>query len=396
MGTIKCSYCHVQRTSEGACPHCGSIHCYVSIWWTRRGEVKGREYRIRIFTDGFKLDYQRAQAIQGEIRVRIANRKFDPLEYGSSGIKERKFANKVDKWLALKEKEMKKDIIRPSSWANIQGHMGNHLLPFFENFDVKEITKEDLANFRDSLHDIKNKTKKNIFVTLHAFFVWLYQDTAIPVPPFPPLETEDDADPREAMELVDQERALLLVPEGVERDMLELGMELGIRPGELVALKVKDFDLTHRRAQISRTVSQYTHVLEGTKGRKRNGPRKKGFIPLSDHALLILEKYIRGRFPEEWLFICPTTGNRYSVKAPNRIWKKHANSELVYYEASRHSFLTQLSDLGVDVLDLKELARHSDVRTTQKYVHKRMDHLTQKVNLRHNVVELKKTEEPKE
>jgi len=385
MGKIKCSHCTKVRAAKGECPHCKHYRCYISIWWKRRGQAKGREWQIRKFPDGLLLDYDRAEAMLGEIRLKILAGKFDPLEYTEGGMKERTFGVKADRWLTIRKREMDKDIIRPSSYHNMHGHMMNYLVPFFENYDVKEITKEDLARFRDSLADIKNKTKKNIFMTLHAFFTWLYKDISVPVPPFPPLEPTDDSEERDAMEMEEQLEALKRIPEGIERDMLELGMELGIRPGELIVLKVKDFDMARRCVRISRTVSHHTHVLEGTKGRSLTGNRKKGWIPLSDRAAVLVVPYVKDRFGEEWLFINPATGDRFSIKAPIRIWRRYTDSPLTYYEASRHSFLTQLSDLGVDVLDLKELARHSDIRTTQKYIHKRQDHLREKVNLRHGL-----------
>ena len=390
MGKIRCASCNLVRTSAGPCPRCGGVHCYIYIWWRRRGEEKGKDWRISRFTDGFKLDYERALALIGTIRTRIAEHRFDPLDFSEGKIAERQFGNKVDRWLRIKEKERDKDIIRPSSYSNIQGHMNNHILPFFENFDVKEITKEDLANFRDGLEGIKNKTIKNVFVTLHSFFNWLHQDIALTVPPFPPLAPDDDADEREALDIDEQISALKLIPEGIERDMLEFGMETGVRPGELVALKVKDFNLEAGTVKVRRTVSKFTYVLEGTKGRKSKHSRRREEIPLSDRALALVEPYVKGRFGEEWLFICKVTGTRYSVKAPNRIWKKYTKSDLIYYEASRHSFLTQLSDAGVDPADMRDLARQADIRTTMNYVHKRVEHLREKTNVRSNLINFKK------
>jgi integrase len=397
MGYIRCSHCNGRRETKGNCPHCGNTHCHIVVWWRRKGQEKGKEWKLRRFPDGFMMDFERASAMLGEIRLKILAKKFDPQEYTEGKLTERQFDNKADRWLKVRKAEMERDIIRPSSYCNMEGHMMNHIIPFFAHYDVKDIAKEDLANFRDNLPpQIKSKTRRNIFQTLHAFFTWLFHDLGIPVPPFPPLESVDDAEERQALDIDEQLKLLRLIPVGIERDMLEMGMELGIRPGELVALKVKDFDLLHKRARIARTVSQYTYILEGTKGRPGSKGRKKGEIPLSDRAMVLAEKYIKNRFGEEWLFICKATNNRYSVKAPNRLWKKYTKSELVYYEASRHSFLTQLSDAGVDVLDLKDLARHSDIRTTQKYIHKRTEHLREKTNLRRNIIEIKKTEESEE
>ncbi len=160
-------------------------------------------------------------------------------------------------------------------------------------------------------------------------------------------------------------------------------METGIRPGELVVLKVRDIDLRHGQALIGRTVSAYTHVLERTKGKTRR------YIPLSDRALEIVKPCLVGNHPENWLFINPDTARRYSVKMPNTLWKRYTGLDTTYYEASRHSFCTQLVDGGADSLQAKELMRHTDVRTTQNYYHGNTTKLRELVNRRGRVITLK-------
>jgi len=169
--------------------------------------------------------------------------------------------------------------------------------------------------------------------------------------------------------------------------VLEFGMETGIRPGELVVLKGKDIDLRHGQALIGRTVSAYTHVLERTKGKTRR------YIPLSDRALEIVKPHLTGKHPEQWLFINSDTRRRYSVKTPNAVWKRYTGLDTTYYEASRHSFCTQIVDDGADSLQAKQLMRHTDVRTTQNYYHGNTTKLRELVNRRGRVVSLKNRSE---
>jgi integrase len=223
-------------------------------------------------------------------------------------------------------------------------------------------------------------------VSLHSFFTWLFKKGIRDIPPFPVVEGEDDAKERVALDYTDQVSYLRKIPEQ-HRDVLEFGMETGIRPGELVALKVKDIDLRHGQALIGRTVSAYTHVLERTKGKTRR------YIPLSDRALEIVKPHLEGKHPEQWLFINSGTRRRYSVKMPNALWKRYTRLDATYYEASRHSFCTQLVDDGADSLQAKQLMRHTDVRTTQNYYHGSTTKLRELVNRRGRVVNLKNRSE---
>jgi integrase len=388
MGNIRCSKCGKRREKPGTC-ECGGFRVYISIFW------KGRAHKVWRFTDNHLLDFERAQALLGNIRVAISNKIFDPTDFSKTKMDEMLLENKIAAWLKIKEAELQQDIIRPSSYKNMVGHISNYIIPGLGDSDVRHISKDDLRMFRDSLgSEIKNKTKKNIFVTLHAFFSWLSSQEVRPMPAFPELAGESDASERQALEPEEQQAALNMIPEGIERDMIELGMELGIRPGELVSLKIGDFNLREKIGHVNRTVSAYSYVLEGTKGRTRGKARKKRRILLSDRATEIITKQAAGRFGAEWLLICPATKRRYSVKAPNRIWKKYTGLDVTYYEASRHSLATQLAGV-MDAYDLALVFGWSDIRTPQKYVHRKLEALRGKINSRSNVIELQKKEAQK-
>ncbi len=91
---------------------------------------------------------------------------------------------------------------------------------------------------------------------------------------------------------------------------------------------------------------------------------------------------IDGKHPEAWLFANPNTGRAYSSKGLGELWNKYSQIPVTHYEATRHSFCTQLAEDGVNPYLLKDLARHSDIRTTQKYVHPTDERARQAVNFR--------------
>ena len=350
---------------------CGHTHCLISIYW------QGKRYKIWQGLDGFPLDYTRADALRGKIRTAIAERTFNPTDYLEPIIKLQLFDNAADKWLALKERTR-----RPSSVKDLKGHMNNYILPFFGGMNIQEIRKFNLTDFVDSLPDtIKNKTKKNIMLTLHSFIRWaIDEEIRKDALPFPELNLEDDSKDRVALDYEDQAHYLEMIPEKY-RSILEFGMETGVRPGELVALKVKDIDLKNGTAYIRRTISAYVNVIESTKG------KSKKFIPLSNRAFEIVIQEIGERIGESWLFINPDTRKRYSVKMPNVLWRRYTGLDVVYYEASRHSFVTQLIDGGADSVQVMQLSRHSDPRMLARYYHG--SKLRDLVNKRGKVIDIR-------
>lgn len=371
-GTILCQKC--RKKMDGVCS-CGNYKCLIRV------NYNGKYYEYRRDNDGDVLTYQKAQNKLLQINQAIKERKFNPVDFTDSRILERRFEFKIEKWLEQKEKECVNGALSPSSMVNIRGYIKNYYLPYFTGMDVKEIQFEQLEDFKDHLPDtIKRKTKSNILVSLHSFFTWLFKKGVRDIPPFPVIDDIDDSKERTALDYDEQVKYLAMIPE-MHRGILEFGMETGVRPGELVVLKAKDIDIKNQTAIIRRTISAYVHILETTKG------KSKKVIPLSGRAMQIVKANIIGKFPEDFIFINPDTERRYSVKMPNTLWKRHTKLDLTYYEASRHSFCTQIVDDGINVLQAKELLRHTDVRTTQRYYHGNLNNLRNVVNNRGRVIQ---------
>lgn len=168
------------------------------------------------------------------------------------------------------------------------------------------------------------------------------------------------------------------------RDVIEFSFESGCRPGEVCTLKVKDIDTVNRTALIQRTYSGRKVIKENTK------QKSKKFIPLSDCAYEIVMRHITNKHPESFLFINSTTGKGYKPDyLSQKLWRKYSELSITFYEASRHSFATQLVELDVDVLSAQLLLRHSDLRSTQRYFHGSINRLRDMVNRRGKVVTLK-------
>ncbi|MDD5007471.1 MAG: tyrosine-type recombinase/integrase [Syntrophorhabdaceae bacterium] len=377
-GLILCNKCRKKMDGVCKCTEKGNAKCIIKIYW------KGKNYEYRRDDKGFIYTYETALSRLTNIANEIRKGTFNPVEFSDTRIKERKFENKIEKWLQEKEKELQRGVIRPSSYGNINGYISNYFT-FFHGMDVREIKLEQLSDFYDSLPStLKLKTKKNIFNALHSFFVWLWKRGVRDIPPFPNMEGDDDSKERVALDYEDQQELLKKIPE-IHRDIIEFGMETGLRVGELIVLKIGDIDFKNGSLWVRRTVSAYVNIVESTKG------RHKDKIPLSNRALELCIKNVQGKEKWDFLFIRPDTGKRYSVKAPNAIWKKYTGlNDVTYYEASRHSFATQMVDSGVDSLQTKELMRHTDVRTTQRYYHGSTTRLRDIVNRRGQVLSLVK------
>jgi site-specific recombinase XerD len=372
-GVILCNKC--RKKMDGVCS-CGSYKCIISIYW------RGKHYEYRRDEQGYILTYDRAVDKLTEISSAIKKGEFNPIEYTDEKVKERKFEIQIDRWLEEKEKQESLNELSPGTLKQYRGYINNYY-PFFHGMDLREITLEQLTNFKDTLDTVKIKTRKNIMIALHNFFYWLRERGLIKEMPLFPKIKGDDSKSRKAIDVDLQGEALERIPVS-HRDIIEFLTETGLRPGESCALLVEHIDMKHGIARIEGTFS-------GTKLRQTTKQKRKRVIPLSTRAFEIAVKNMQEKLPKQFLFINPVTNRHYTTNALGKIWRKKSGLEgITLYEAVRHSFGSQLIDNGVDVTIVKELMGHSDIRTTEKYVHMRMSKLTDVVNSR-KVVKMVRT-----
>lgn len=369
-GVILCSKC--RKKLDRVCS-CGNYKCLIRI------NHNGKYYEYRRDGEGDILTYQKAQNRLIEINEAIRKKRFYPEEYTDQKIKERKFENQIEKWLNGKEQQEKMNELSPGTVRSYRGYVENYY-PFFSGLDVREIELEHLTNFKDTLDKVSIKTRKNIMNALRNFFFWMKERGVIKEMPIFPKIKGDDSKTRQAIDVDLQEEALLKIPEQ-HRDIIEFLMETGLRPGEACALLVEHINTRHNIARIERTYVSGNIIKETVK------QKRKRIMPLSDRAYEIAKKNMQDKTQGQFLFINPRTNRGYYPKAVWYEWRQHSGVDVDLYSATRHSFATQLIQDN-DVTMVKELMGHSDIRTTEKYLHMKVTKLTDIVNARKKIVRL--------
>jgi len=133
----------------------------------------------------------------------------------------------------------------------------------------------------------------------------------------------------------------------------------GLRRFELLNIKLHDVDLDRKML----------HIREG-KGRKDR------YVPIGNMLARGLKTYMEAEHPYVWLFNgkdntgqlkqFSETGVQWIIKesAKRADIKKHVTSHVL-----RHTYATHLLEMGMDIMTLKDLLGHSDIRTTLVYLH---------------------------
>ena len=155
---------------------------------------------------------------------------------------------------------------------------------------------------------------------------------------------------------------------------LLLGLELGLRIGEIRGLQWGDFDLKLGTLKISRTVCRIScgngHTKVVIQTPKTRTSRRE--IPIPKQLLTTLKKLHENASDSTWFL----SGNgekpveprcyRKSIKA----YLKQASVRQVHPHALRHTFATTCLQAGCDVKTLSELLGHANANINlQRYVH---------------------------
>lgn len=131
----------------------------------------------------------------------------------------------------------------------------------------------------------------------------------------------------------------------------------GLRVSEFSNIKIGDVDFDR----------MMVHVRAG-KGQKDR------YVPLSKRIVPGLKNHLSAERPVKYLFEGMHAGAPYSPRAMQwvmreTIAKTGIRKENVCVHTLRHSYATHLLEDGVDIVTIKNLLGHSNIRTTMVYLH---------------------------
>lgn len=152
--------------------------------------------------------------------------------------------------------------------------------------------------------------------------------------------------------------------------IVKFALNTGLRISELINLQIRDFN---RREKIIEIRNKYEFKTKSKRNRK---------IPLNQTALDIAENCPGN--PDDYMFK-NSCKRKFSKDHLTRMFKKYLRKaelpEKFHFHCLRHTFITELIKKGVNINYVKELAGHSDIKTTMNYIHIVTDDLRDAVDL---------------
>lgn len=257
----------------------------------------------------------------------------------------------------------------------------------YDGLEVNQATLEDYLNWL--LDDYPRSTVKTRYYNLSSFFAWLDDKNIIEEDPTDEFDISDYIDrgytkqgevmrAKEGVIYLSEEEFEKLVqhvptPQTRNELMLKLMWQTGLRPSELVKIRLNDIDHEERRipVQTAKTgkirdvwyKTSLTLLLDQWRNSDRNA------MPTSDES--------------NYLFISRYS-SEMSSNRPNRVVGKAAEragiQEITHTDAAgskqrkinakslRHSFAVHSVKNGMDIRSLQILMGHEKISTTEKYL----------------------------
>lgn len=374
-GSILCQRCGTRRR-ERVCPSCGWDACAIRI------SIDGKY--IRLYKGRDRKAFSYTAALESLIRINrdLKDGIFDTRNWVEGELEKKRFRYLWGVWIGQKEKAVESGRFAPETLRIYLSYYRNHyqtLAPM----DIREIQLKHLQGLVDGLA-VSQKYTKNLMDCLKTFFAWAVKwEGDVKLPIFPEIEITR-GEQQTAITYEAQIEAINNIPPQ-HRDIFIFMRECALRVSEGCAVKIKDLDLPNRRVIVQRTYSGNV-LSERTKGRNRL------WLPLSGAALEVAERNSKDRFGEDFLFINPESGRGYRAAALRRYWNLYAQTDVCVHEGIRHSTISDWSR-SANAFQVKELARHSDIKTSQIYVHNALSDLKGIVN-RDNVISIRSDADP--
>ena len=146
------------------------------------------------------------------------------------------------------------------------------------------------------------------------------------------------------------------------RPIVIVGVNTGLRPGELFTLRNYQLDYTLNRMIIGKKV--------GKRDSARTKTGKGRIVPMNSVVREELSKLSAGGGDLDYVFVYPGTGAR--IRSVKRSFAKACEKAgLVgfrFYDL-RHTFGTRLAEAGESLHRIAELMGHTDIQMTMRYVH---------------------------
>ncbi len=275
---------------------------------------------------------------------------------------------------------------KPSEVRNKESALRVHLIPFFGKKKINKINNLDVENYKAKQINthLSNKSINNTLIILNKCLATALEWELIEKKP--KIKMLKVAPQKFDFLEEDEVKSLLAQTKGWLKEMTLIGLQAGLRFGEIIALSWDDLDFSARKIVVRNAIAN------GIFGTPKNNKVRE--IPMSRNISELLIK----RYQSKGLLFVPYHGEYYTYNLCAKELKRacrRANLRAISWHVLRHTFASHLAQKGVAMKVVQELLGHSSIITTMRYSHinsasleaaiKTLEDSEEKINFGHNL-----------
>lgn len=328
-------------------------------WWiTVPHPDTGRSIRVSAGT----TDFQEALALQR----RANQQRFESVKFGKAP--DRLIDDALLRYIEDNRSRMSESTLERIGWA------GKRIAEAWSGRTIQSLTPDDVAAYKRARARGELGTSpvgpatiaKELNLVSSAIkhcnheYAWNLPNVLTGRIPKPDNARERWLTPDEAMRLLEVAKTRKRAP--WLYDIIRLALNTGMRPGEVLRLKVSQIDEVHCCVRF---------------GRRASKNREGAMVPLNDEAWDAIQSRLQWQrdrnLRSQWLF-CSWKGEQIkSIKTAWRLLLVEAQIADFKRHDMRHTAASWLAQQGYSLPKIGRLLRHKDPRSTARYAHLRND-----------------------
>ena len=294
----------------------------------------------------------------------------------------------LDNWLATRAN------IKPETRRNYETGIKNWISPHIGKFLVSAIRPATIENLYQKLENAGFKAGTTNVV--HAILSKAFSDAARlgEIPTNPMIRVQKLTRKSIASKYIPKNDEIRIYAEATKTPFaharIEIGLVMGLRPGEVLGLKWSDIDWNQKTLTIERQVQRIKNqglVFQTAK----TGKSRTLHLSAAQIEILTIHRYDQDSKKSSWiqdedLLFPNSVGKKQDPKADHKAWKallkaSGVKSDYTRYQMRKTAF-TNLSANGVDVRTIMEMSGHSQSSTLlTSYVHATSESIKNALNV---------------
>lgn len=275
------------------------------------------------------------------------------------------------------EQKYKLNIIQDRQYRTLKAHSNRIKEDKIANMKIQEIEVNDIQEFLYTIVDYSQSYIKKLYTLLNWAFKDCFKKRIIQTNPLDFVTLpKSKKDTKIVRSLTLREQKLFTnylinssITDEPYKNIFLIQMYLGLRIGEVLALKNSDFDLENDYLYVRRTLTEDKNGKQVMKNKTKSMCGQRDLKISSYLKPYILEQIRISNTNKEGLLF---TINKKYIRhhGVNSVLKRIFRTNLglsddgISTHILRHTYATRCKESGVDVLVTKELMGHSDVKIT--------------------------------